>query len=258
LFPGAVPIVLAIIGLLPIGKKRRDYRRVWLLFFTLCFLLSLGPEFGLYRLMAALPGTSLIRVPSRFMMPANLALAMLAAFGAAALARGVGRERADSATVRKLDFIRSRPASILVLLAVLFAVEASYAPMTTYSFSPEPYPLYRWLGEQEGEFAIMEYPVSPDSPAIAARKTFYSIYHWKRLIVGYSGWRSQENEQMQWRLERSFPGDAVLDELGELGVRFVPVFEDRVTEERLQSIAAQPRLVAVGRFGTVQVYELDR
>jgi len=258
LFPGAVPIVLAIIGLLSIDKKRRDHQQMWLLFLTLCFLLSLGPAFGLYRLVAVFPGTKLIRVPSRFMMPGNLALAMLAAFGAAAVARWVSRERGVSAALRKLHFVPSRSALVLGLLAVLFAVEAGYAPMTTYPFSPEPYPLYRWLGEYEEEFAIMEYPLSPDSPAIASRKTFYSIYHWKRLIVGYSGWRSEENEERQWRLQRMFPSDAALDELSELGVRFVPVYEDRVSEERLQSIAAQPRLVAVQRFGLIQVYELDR
>ena len=130
--------------------------------------------------------------------------------------------------------------------------------MTTYPFSPDPPAVYRWIGEQEGQFAIMEYPVSPDSPAIASRRTFYSIYHWKKLIVGYSGWQSEENAARLWRLQRTFPGDAALDEMAGLGVRYVPVFEDRVGEPRLQRIRAQLRLVPVQRFGSVQVYELDR
>ena len=257
LFPGAVPLALALFGLLWTHDRRWRSQKFWLFFFTLCFLLSFGPALGLYRVIGFLPGARLIRVPSRFMMPANLALAMLAAYGAAALAQWVSRDRRESAAPRILHSIRSRPAWVLGLLAVVFAFEASYAPMATHPFSPDPPAVYRWISEQEGQFAIMEYPVSPDSPAIAARRTFYSIYHWKNLIGGYSGWQSEENAARLRRLQRTFPGDAALDEMAGLGVRYVPVFEDRAGERRLQIIGAQPRLVPVRRFGSVQVYELD-
>src|SRR5438552_10513590 len=77
--------------------------------------------YGLYRLLYQhVPGFDGLRVPARMAMPAGLFLSVLAGIGADELWR------------------RTRRGAVLVLLGVLFLVEADAAPLPVYRLDPPP------------------------------------------------------------------------------------------------------------------------
>lgn len=203
---------------------------------------SLGPEAWLYNGLSGLPLVKLIRVPRRFMLVASVALAVLAVFGAAALARRVARP-----TLR---------AAVAVLLLAVFTLEASFVPLELYERPSTP-DVYHWLGTQEGDFAIIEFPAHPRGWAQHIRQVYGSIRHWKRLIVGYSGYQSPENIALLDRLNRTFPDDVCLDELERLDVRFVLVFPERIEPAQKAALATQDRLIPVRTYDGLVVYRIS-
>lgn len=214
----------------------------WLGLFLFGLLAAIGPPAGLYNLLAGLPLLRAIRVPSRFILLAVFALSVLAAFGAAAVIRRL-----------KPKPVKAWIALSLIILA--FAAESTYAPLPVHRTQDGP-ELYKWLARQEGEFAVVEFPVDPRNYTASARQVFYSIYHWKRLLVGYSGYQSKENYDRLNRLNESFPSDTCLDELESLSVKYVIVFRDRLAAEdiqngssKLESLGKQYRLETEKEFG---------
>lgn len=246
LFPGWVPLLLASLALLPaaaaVGADRRGERLTWVLLWLLCLWLALGPPAGLYRLLAMAPGVRLIRVASRFVLPSLLGLSMLSAFGVARL------------------LPRLRPSArlpLLLLLLVAFSAESAYAPMPTDTREPGPDAIASWLAERPGDFAVLELPVDPQNLTVHMRQVTQSLYHGKRLLVGYSGWRSKDVESRLWRLQQSFPARRALDELAELGVRFVVALDGRVPGDTLEAMRGSRRLQQVATVDGASIWELD-
>ena len=96
LFPGFVPIVLALCAFIPLrssgpaeadlrgvpGRARaRRERAFYSLLTAFSVWLTLGPSIGLWPYVYWLPGFNFIRVPSRFLLLAILGLAILAGYG---------------------------------------------------------------------------------------------------------------------------------------------------------------------------------
>jgi membrane protein YfhO len=75
-------------------------------------LLSLGRHTPVYALMLALPGFALLRYPQKYLLPASLCLALLAAQGAAAVAR-----EWSAADVRRARVLAATLAALAILLA---------------------------------------------------------------------------------------------------------------------------------------------
>jgi len=242
LFPGLVPLLLAAVGVVGGGIRRNRDQLFWLLLFLLALWIALGPAAGLYMAIEKIPVLRLLRVPSRVFQVAAFALAVLSAFGVDWL-----RDRLSRGSWRPL----------LAGFLVLFAAEAIYAPMDTYPYVSEPAPRLRFLAEQPGDFAIVEIPLDPSNYTISARQLFNSIHHWKKLLVGYSGFQTDENLRRLERLAATFPTDDFIDELQDLGVRYVIVREDRLGRSRLRALQAQPRLQLVRRFGEIVFYGID-
>ncbi len=242
LFPGVVPLLLAAVGVVTGGVRRNRDQLFWLLLFLLALWIALGPAAGLYMVVEKIPVLRLLRVPSRIFQVAAFALAVLSAFG--------------------VDWLRGRFAGgpwrpLLAGFLVVFAAEAIYAPMNTYPYESEPAPRLRFLAEQPGDFAVVEIPLDPSNYTISARQTFNSIHHWKKLLVGYSGSQTDDNVRLLSRLAATFPTDDFIDELQELGVRYVIVREDRLGRSALRDLRAQPRLQPARRFGEIVFYTFD-
>ena len=230
--------------LLPAAARaaRRWYRAdpdraLWAATAVVCFWLALGPRAGLYRLVELVPGADLIRVPRRFLLPGALAMTLL--------------------TARALGWLRRRRHGALLVGAALalFAAESAFAPLPV---APEPYrrsPLQEWLASQPGEFAIVEVPID-DNPTAATRQMLESVWHWKKLLIGYSGATPPGYRERMQRLAADFPGPAALDELVRLGVRYAIVAESKLTPALERAIGANPRLRPVRRFGSTAVYRL--
>jgi len=240
-FPGVVTLVLALIGALASSIGARRQRLFWVAA-TAYFLFFAMGSYGGYLLFGNLPLFRLIRVPTRFLLPFVFALAMLAAYGCAALAPRLPSRNARTAA--------------LALVVVLFAGEASFAPLRTWDYPHEARPLNEFLAAQPGDFAVVEFPLDPFGYTVNMRQVLNSIYHWKRLLVGYSGYQSPENIALLRRVRDTFPSDACLDELIDLDVRFVVVLEDRVDADFLAAVRAQSRLQLAWQYDAWLVYRV--
>jgi hypothetical protein len=264
LFPG-----LAVPGLLlwrawAMWRERRRPSREALAFAAIAagaVLVALGPEIrvmghtlfeGPYGYVRDLvPLFQNIRVTTRVSAYLALALAILAA--------------------RALDRLACRP-RLAVAVFALAMLEATFAPVPFAEWAqvvntakPIP-PVYQWLRDQPGEFAIVELPMLPDDGYFRQPAFDESIYmvsstwHWKRLVNGYAGVNPPHHRKAV-ELAQRFPTDAFLDHVRGLGTRYLVLhhrgFGPNKTarlERELPRFADQLRPVA--RFPEDTVYEI--
>lgn len=139
-FLGFLPLLLGIGG--AVARPRESAR--WLALGVLAWLLALGPALPFYRLIYALPGLSVARYPSHFILLAVLAVAMLAAFGAEMLIRALHPR-----------YYLSRMNAVTLTLPLLLLLELwpRAIPLTHWQISP----FYRQLAAQPGG-SVVELP----------------------------------------------------------------------------------------------------
>jgi hypothetical protein len=165
----------------------------WLVALLAAVWLSLGPSpasmgrpldlASPYRVLYdVVPGFDGVRAPSRFWMVGLLALSVLGGFGAVALLR--------------------RPAgrAVLVLTWVVCLAEARVAPFVVNGMSPVegfsgPEPrlrtrdtrpaIYAAVSQQPATTVLAELPLG--QPDFDLRAMYYSTFHWRKLLNGYSG-----------------------------------------------------------------------
>lgn len=174
-FLGVLPLLLAACGLW-LGRRRATF---WALFALLCFVLALGPVLQVaghpfgdvplpYRLLQAIPGVNVARVPARFALLVTLGLAILAGLGLVGL----------RARFLRLDTGASRlvvtPLLALALLAEHLAVPY---PLTMVE---EP-PFYRQLAASAEAGTILELPFS----LTRSTSLFGQTIHGRPIIGGY-------------------------------------------------------------------------
>jgi hypothetical protein len=256
LFPGFLPLLLAIAGLAALFVRRADMRSqrgCIALYGTLALVgvwLSIGPPLGLWPLVYWLPGMSFIRVPSRFTILAVLGLAVVAAAGFDWLAARfpARRRRAFAAAVT------------LLLVAEFAAIPLDVAPYRV------DIPLAdRWLAGRPGPFAVAEVPLPDPSQAgpFERRQTAYMLHsmgHWQKTVHGYSGIRAPLHDRL-YVLLRGFPDEASLDELARLDVRYIVVHTELYPPGDWDRVAAGidrsgGRLQLEHVAGTGRVYSL--
>lgn len=238
LFPGITVLIFAAMALLPpspIGvgddwraRLRRNSGVFYLLLALLAVWLFLPPPLGLWPYVYALPGMNFIRVPSRFMILAMLALGV---------AMGAGFDRAFGAA--------RAPARSVAAVVVGMLLVAEYASMPLYSvpFAVEIPAIDRWLDTQPKPFAIAEVPVpSPgDLGAHERQQTMamlHSTAHWQKTVHGYSGIRPALHQRLNLELT-AFPDETSLRSLRDLGVRYVVVHGEMYPPERRAEIDAR-------------------
>jgi hypothetical protein len=179
LFPGFVASALALLALAASiliadkpGSKTKQSRAVrdeWI-YTAVGFLgiaLSLGPSGGLFSaLFRLLPPYQGLRVPSRAAILFLLAVAVLAAIG--------------------LNRVKSKGTQ-LALIAMVAA--ECYAGPLPWSFQAPALPtIYREVASLSEPGALVELPLPPpERIQDNARYIYYSIYHWRALVNGYSG-----------------------------------------------------------------------
>ena len=191
LFPHFVPLALGTLGALPPWTGAR----VALFGFGLtAFDGSLGFNGHWYRVAyEALGPLRSMRVPARFAMLVNLALALFAGFGAERLVA-----RFNNATGRRV---------VLAVLTLAFMIESRPGLQLRPVWNGPPN-LYASLGPQSGA-VLFEYPPGPDSLANNFTYQYFSTWHWTTMVNGYSGFIPQSYIELAART-RDFPhGDSV-------------------------------------------------
>jgi len=168
-------------------------RGAWLIALLAALWLSLGPmptSMGRpldlaspYRVLYdVVPGFDGVRAPSRFWMVGLLALSVLGGFGAARLVR------------------RPASAALLAVACLLCLAEARVNPFVVNGAGPVPGfhapeprlrgrgdapPIYAAVAREPGDTVLAELPLG--QPDFDLRAMYYSTFHWRKLLNGYSG-----------------------------------------------------------------------
>jgi Predicted membrane protein (DUF2079) len=254
-------VAMAVIGL-ALWKRREPLPRMWLAMTASFALLALGPFIhvggletyipGPWALLRYLPIVGAARMPTRFVVPALLAFAVLFAVCLSRLAKGRRR--------------------VLVLGAVgaglIFELWPAPRPLHTAAL-PE---LYRIIQEDPRNIRVLELPFGIRDGVMSegdfsASSQFYQTYHEKALIGGYLS-RIPATEVAQYR---KFPLISALLDLSER-LPLDPAAE-RIARENAQLLVERTRMgyvvidtrraspalreFATGAFGLVKIAEED-
>ncbi len=259
LYPGLAPLLMAAVALRasPRGWARALRRTAWVCL-GLGAVMALGPRWtigsitipGLYAGVAALfPDITLIRAIARWFLLALIGLHGLAGIGLAEALRSFRRI--------------AMPLALGMLgLGTLeaWAVPLPLAPLPRPSALP---PVYRWLAQQPGAFAIVELPVFLPLDAGETMRMYAALVHRKSLVIAYSGYIPPDVRDLRERL-RTFPNQEAREALAALraiGVRYVLVDESKpelhgFSTRGICEVARDPHFMPVIHMEPYWVFEL--
>jgi hypothetical protein len=159
----------------------------------------------------------------------------------------------------------SRPSSAALVGGVaLAALALEYAnfplPLYNIPIGDQVPAVYRWLAQQPGDGPVLELPLRPDIPHVEGPRLYFSTFHWKRLVNGYSGWHTPVYTKLLGYTEK-FPDEPSLRWIVGIGVQYVIVHRAQLTPEELAWLDAQVGQYADGlalaqSFGDDQVYQV--
>ncbi len=280
LFPGLLPLLLAILGLASWRKQRpggtlRLRQGFYSLLLITAFILSLGPSLHIrtgeiVRLPFSLPYAWLyhtlpifraMRAPVRFANLVLLALAVLAGWGTAGLLRRFNSRQ---------QFVMAVTLGAVVLLEYA-TVPVKLVPVQQPSQVPA---VYRWLAAQPPA-VILELPVAnklptptpqnPSGPRQAWETSrllehqYFSTFHWHTTPDGYSGFIPPRHGEVVYEMER-FPSARAVALLQALDVRWVILHHDDFAPKRWVEIMAAlpsfPQLQQSQTFGDDYVFRV--
>ena len=175
--------------------------------------LSLGINGRAYQWLHAyaLPYRAM-RVPARAAMLAHMMLAVLAGLGITAL-------------LRRLQSPRARNVVMVALLTGV-VLESVNRPLVLRDMPSGVPAVYEWLRAQP-DGPIVEYPVGSlegRSGPQDATYMYYSTWHWRRMLNGYSGFSPPSYHAVLYEL-RDFPDPRSLAYLRQREVRYLLVHE---------------------------------
>jgi hypothetical protein len=201
------------------------------------FIFSFGPVIqfnktvslpGLYAVLHNFfPGYDGIRVPARIFIMISISVSLFAGIG--------------------LSKIKHNLAKLLII--ILAVAEYLVVPLSVTSIEvgmnkiPQ---VYVWLSQQKDDFVIAEFPMAGrDVLWQDARYMYYSIYHWKKLINGYSSYVPPDNILLREYLAEG-PVTSVPEILRSYNVKYAIV----------HSSGTVAGLVPVKQFGSDTVYRI--
>lgn len=168
------------------------------------------------------PGFSGLRAPSRYGVFVLFAVAVMAGYGYKQL-----HERFKKTQVKTL---------VLVLVLVLLNIEYLSIPhkMSFVPVRKEIPPIYQWLKDQPGDFAILEYPFFTPL-GMESVYMYFSLFHKKKIVNGYSGFLPPSYFYIR-EVFNAFPSKASLDILKYLDVKYLIFHTHTWNEQRVQNI----------------------
>lgn len=225
-FPGFLAPLLALIGIATSLRRAPRSIAIGLALILLGFLGSLGlhTPFGRF-LFEHVPLFGGIRTPSRWSMIAYLGIAMLASYGALAIAR------------RRWMYV--------LVIALLF-LELHAAPIRWYLTTQETPPVYPWLAQQQVRGAVIELP--PDQ-AHAYDAMFWSHVHRQPLINGVSGFKPPMQIALEEDWKRKPIPPSFAEELRRRSATVVIVHRDRLGDRADAANVWLQQQVASGALG---------
>lgn len=247
LFPGFIPLLLAMVGLLLRVPGRRPI--VYLLLLVAAFEMSLGLRgYSSAFMYEHVPLYRGLRALARLGIFVVMFLAVLAGYGYALLVSERSR------------VVRSAVAAVLVI--GLLAEYRTAIPLEAYPNAAPP--VYRFLATQpRGIVAEFPVPQLGALPGYDAEFAYMSTFHWFPLVNGYSG---MYPPSYLGRLDRlsDFPGPGAIEQLRRDAVRYVIVHVFHYPPPEwvplLRSLDGSNDFIQLGRFddgnGPAFVYRL--
>jgi hypothetical protein len=229
-------VLLALIGLLL--RRPDDAAIVYLIAGIAAFEMSLGLRgYTFTFLYEHVPLFTALRAPARLGIFVVFFLAVLAAWGHAALESAIPK--------------RWAPALMVAIVAVLLT-EYWVAPLHLVPFPNTAPPLYGWLAKQpRGVVAEFPMPLADTLPGQEPRYAYMSTFHWMPLLNGYSGYYPPSYFTLLNDV-RHFPNGSAIPALRRRGVRYLIVHTSAYTPERsgeiLLDAATYPALSEAGEF----------
>jgi len=248
LFPGIVPVLLAIAAVFP--RPRTGVAVVYLIALVAAFEMSLGFHGYAYRfLYEHVRVFAGLRAPARMGIFVVVFLAILAAQGHAVL-----HDAAPRAARR----------AFAVLISSALLLEYSVSPLPLVPYENVPPPVYAFLAQLPSG-VVAEFPVPSKNtvPGPDARYTYMSTFHWNKLVNGYSGYYPPSYLRRLDGLQ-AFPDASSIDLLRRTGVSYVIVHlsSHEAEKQMLLDLQTNPELVVLGRLrdgrGAAIVYRLER
>jgi hypothetical protein len=207
------------------------------------------------------PGFQSMRVVARIDVLTILALSVLAGIGAYFVLRWVGERLRASERRRALVPV------IAVVLAILPVLESWSAPigMAAVGTRDAVPPVYRWLAGQS-RTVIVEYPMvhykrGDTNVEMANLYQYYSAYHWQYTVNGSTSIRPFSYSALALETERCFPCPRSLDALWALGVEYVVVHLENLSDPQRTDFlwrSTNPAGKVVDSFPLVQDFGNDR
>lgn len=235
----------------PLNKNRQpfilssffpaDKLQALLLILTLLAVsLSLGlgslPSDKFYNLFYNyIPGFKFIRVPARIGMFVSFFLSLLSAYG-----------------IQRLGSFKPFKKVIFVIIPFILIEYASF-PVTLHPLGETP-EVHKWLEKEKGDFPVIELPI--DNPMLNVQYVYYSTWHRKKLVNGYSGFFPPSDFFVR---EASLHNmQSLIDFLNFIKVKYVIVHREHLNDIQIGWIKElKDRLVFKRTFFDDDVYELQ-
>jgi len=274
LFPGFLVVLLSIRGLSYLSKRsssessdiNNSYTsgiipNFYVILAFCAFILTLGSKlhfFGntidlhlpYYYLYKYLPGFDSMRVPSRLNIIVMLSLSVLAGYGLHKL----------------LNYKSSNLKILITLLLSIVIIFESYVPVgVAITPAGDDIPdVYKWLSNESGEFTIVELPTGnmrANTLDYDTKYMYYSTYHWKKLMNGYSGFFPPKYLEIL-ELLQTFPSHESISVLKSLQIKYVIIHSGDLDQDRWNDMKNEidinyKDLKLVKVFDQDYVYEVD-
>lgn len=232
-FFGLSPVLLSIIGLFLSRNKIGSYsndnncRNFYGVVIFTAFLLSLGPIIhfggkeiirGPYMLLYYyFPGFNGLRAPNRISIFVAFGISVLAAYGVKTI------------TIKlRGKILKQVIVSIIAIIILLEYLPTNLKALTVGDYNNIP-PVYKWLSQEKGDISILEYPLlKPQVEEVWY--VYYSIFHWKKMVNGYSGFTPPLYDQIKDKT-KILPSNEAIQFLKGVGIRYIIVHTKRFSSK---------------------------
>jgi hypothetical protein len=277
LYPTATLLFLALMAFLVIPQKHRKNLFIFTGVTLVALILSFGPFWDLHTtppsharlpyfvVYKLFPLFQSVRVPARFSIFVILGLSVLASFTLSRLLRNP----------------KYKTTGIVIALLFLAEVWQVQTPFVRVPLEHELPPIYDVLKKSPKEDVIVEIPFHPewtgkrmedqlyltydalgenDVFATEAYRTYFSSFHKKRMLNGYSGYFPTIYHDHASVFDK-FPTPDAIKTLEKRNVRYILIHAAQYVNIPYSDIARQireyPQLKLIDQFGTDYLYELD-
>jgi hypothetical protein len=207
-----------------------------------------GPYLILYYLV---PGFSGIRVPARFAIMVLFGVSVLAGYGYIKLL-----QKSKSPLKKSVLGITL----IILASAEYLSIPTHMPPVKTGENIPS---VYKWLSQKKDDSTVIELPFHSLRLHQVHKESlylYYSTYHWKRIVNGYSSYFSPTYIFITEYFD-NFPTLSFINSLKILGVKYMIIHSREYKESTWQEIYQKlseyrNKISLIGEFGPDFVYQI--